>query len=41
MTGALVVLGLLAGGLVAAVAQALRDWGHPQRMQRAEKRSWQ
>lgn len=41
MTQALVVLGLVGGGLVAAVAQSVRDWRHPQRLRReAEKRSW-
>lgn len=41
MTNALVILGLVCGGLVGAIVQTTRDWRHPQRMRReAEKRSW-
>ncbi len=41
MTWAIPTLALLVGGLIAAIAQASRDWRHPQRtMRAAEKRSW-
>jgi hypothetical protein len=37
VTVLLVILGVLVVLLVVAVAQARRDWGHPQRLERAAR----